>query len=316
MKFRFRKINTMYIKKGLLSATFILSMFNLYCQEYFDLAKVSYATTPNNDFDMGLPGSSIREWGLQLNLPIVLTEKSVLLTGFSGNSTLVGLDPALTKDTQLHALGISFGLNRTYSDTWSATYMVLPKISADFSHAFSKGFQLGLLTLISKKKSPQFTVRFGVYTNTEEYGLLIVPLLGGYYQSPDRRFEADLLLPATVDLNYRVGRKTRIGMNFDGLGTTYAIDTQNYGASYVQKSSNELFAYVRYPISKSLLLNFRTGYAFFRKYKVYNADDKVDFSIASIYFGDQRTPLNTPFKDGFIFKVDFIYRIYFDQVSK
>lgn len=287
----------------------------LYSQDYLDLARVSYAATPNYDFDNGSPGSSIREWGLNLNLPIVLNKKSVLLSGFNGNSTGVGLDPAVA-DTQLYALGFSVGLNQTYSDTWSATYMVLPKISSDFSHAFTTGFQLGVLALISKIKSPQLKHRFGVYTNTEEYGLLVVPLLGFYYKSPNERLVADVLLPVTVDLNYLVGTKTRVGMNFDGLGATYAIDDQSYRYSYVQKSSNELFAYVSHPLGRSLWVYLRTGYAFFRSYRVFDADEKVDFSISSIYFGDHRTQLNNSFKDGLIFKVDLVYRFFLPQKSK
>jgi len=300
------------LKNGLLASAVVISTFNLRGQEYFDLAKVSYASTPNYRFDDGQAGNSIQEVGLQLNVPFILNEKSVLLTGLTGHNTAVGLDPSTSMQTRLYMLGFSIGLNQTYSETWSATYMVLPKFSSDFSNSFDEGFQLGLLALINKKKSAQFKYAFGVYANTEQYGLLIVPLLGGYYQSQDQRFEANVLLPASVDLNYLVGNKTRVGMNFDGLGSTYAIDNQRFGASYVQKTSNELFGYARYPLTKSLLLHLRLGYAFFRSYKVYNADDKIDFSISSLYFGDDRILLNTPFKDGLIFKVDFVYRIYFD----
>jgi hypothetical protein len=298
-------------KKGLLTVVFLTITCHLCGQEYFDLAKITYATTPNNRFDDGQAGSTIQELGLQINLPIVLNEKSVLIAGLSGYSLATGIDPSIPRQTRLYAFGLSIGLNQTYSDTWSATYMVLPKFSSDFSNSFATGFQLGLLTLINKKKSARFKFTFGVYTNTEQYGLLIVPLLGGYYQSTDQRFEANVLLPASVDLNYLLGKKTQVGMNFDGLGSTYALENQTYGSGYVQKSSNELFAYTRYPLTKSLLLHLRMGYAFFRSYKVYGADDKIDFSISSIYFGDNRTILNAPFKDGLIFKVDFVYRIYF-----
>jgi hypothetical protein len=303
-------------KKGLLTMAFLTFSCCLCGQEYFDLAKISYATTPNNRFDDGQAGSTIEELGLQINLPIVLNEKSVLIAGLTGYRVATGIDPSINGKTRLFAAGVSVGLNQTYSDTWSATYMVLPKFSSDFSNSLATGFQLGLLTLINKKRSARFKYTFGVYTNTEQYGLLIVPLLGGYYQSADERFEANVLLPAAVDLNYLLGTKLRVGMNFDGLGSTYALDNQIYGSSYVQKSSNELFAYTRYPLTKSLLLHLRMGYAFFRSYKVYGTDDKIDFSISSIYFGDNRTLLNTPFKDGMIFKVDFVYRLYFDQVSK
>jgi len=73
-----------------------------------------------------------------------------------------------------------------------------------------------------------------------------------------------------------------------------------------------LFAFTRFQLDKSIFLKISAGYSFFRKFKVYDKNDKVDLSVASIYFGDDRTPINTKFKDGAIFKLELIYRIHFD----
>ena len=54
------------------------------------------------------------------------------------------------------------------------------------------------------------------------------------------------------------------------------------------------------------------GYAISRNYKVYDANDKIDLALSSIYFGDDRTQLNERFKDGSIFKVELFYRLHFD----
>ncbi len=282
-------------------------------QTYIDLAKLSYAVTPNNNFDNGQDGNPINEWNLQIDLPVVLDKKSVLITGFTGNSLNVGLDPSLSDGSQLYTLGIRLGMNQVYSDTWSATYLLLPKFSSDFSNGFRDGFQLGVATLFSKTYSKRLKFTFGVFTNTEEYGQLVVPLFGGYYLSPDNRFEATLLLPSVAEINYAVGTKIRLGMNFDGLGATYVLQDSNFSHAYVTKSSNEIFSYIRFPLTRSVLLNIKAGYSVFRSYKVYDRDDKVDLSLATIYIGDNRTVLNTGFKDNFIFKFDLIYRFHLEK---
>ena len=103
-------------------------------------------------------------------------------------------------------------------------------------------------------------------------------------------------------------------MKFDGLGTTYNLNDQNYSAdgAYVSKTSNELVSYLRYKLSKSLYIQTKVGYAFSRNYKVYDINDKIDLALSSFYFGDERTQLNERFKDGAIFKVELFYRLHFD----
>lgn len=301
-EFCIRSLPLLIVGTHLLWATPVLS------QSYIDLARLSYAITPNNDFDNGEEGTPINEWNLQIDLPLVLTEKSVLIAGFLGNSLNVGLDPSLPDGSQLYSLGMRLGINQVHSETWSATYLLIPKFSSDFSEGFSDGFQLGVAALFTKTRSKRLKYTFGLFTNTEEYGQLVVPLLGGYYLSQDSRFEATLLLPSVADINYSIGPKIKIGMNFDGLGATYVLHDPNYSRAYVTKGSNELFGYLRFPLTSSVLLNVKTGYSIFRSYKVFDREDKVDISLASVYIGDNRTVLNTGFKDNFIFKFDLIYR--------
>ena len=103
-------------------------------------------------------------------------------------------------------------------------------------------------------------------------------------------------------------------MRFDGLGTTYNLNEQNYAVNgaYVSKTSNELVSYLRFRLSNSIYLNSEVGYAISRNYKVFDADEKIDLALSSFYFGDNRTQLNERFKDGAIFKVSLLYRLHFD----
>jgi len=147
--------------------------------------------------------------------------------------------------------------------------------------------------------------RYGLYANTEKYGVIVVPIFGLYYVSSNKKFEADLNLPIIADINYRIRNKLWLGMQFDGLGTTYNLNEQSYSVNgaYVSKTSNELVSYLRFQLSKSVYLNTKIGYAISRNYELYDANDKIDLALTSFYFGDNRTQLNERFKDGAIFKV-------------
>ena len=135
-----------------------------------------------------------------------------------------------------------------------------------------------------------------------------------YYVSKNKTFEANLNLPITGDINYKIAAKSWVGLRFDGLGTTYYLYNKmnNSSDAYVSKTSNELISYLRFQLSKSLYLNTKIGYAISRNYKVFDANDKIDFALTAFYFGDNRTQLNTRFKDGAVFKMELFYRLHFD----
>ena len=299
--------------KYILSLLFSFTYLIIFSQNYIDVASFSYNNTPLNTFENSVEKTNIEEFGLLLNFPIVIDTKTTFLTGIIANKTTLKLDVGLSEETTLDAIGLKIGLNQRYSK-WSATYMVIPKLASDFSGSLnSKDFQIGLFTLFSYHKKENLKYKFGLYTNTDKYGPLVVPLVGLYYKSLNDKFETNLTLPIQVDINYTILNKTKVGVDFNGLSTSYNLHKSFYGANdtYVVKVSNELFTYLQYKIKKSFYIKTKLGYAVGRNYKVFDADDKVDVSLASIYFGDDRTQLNTNFKNGAIFKFELLYRINF-----
>ncbi len=281
-----------------------------HAQNYFEIAKVSYTNTPQNDFEISDAQTTVEELAMELNFPIVINEKTVLLTGLYAYKTKVKLD-ANVPNSNLNVLGFNVGVNTTFNDNWSATFMVFPKIASDELKITGKNMQLALLSLFTNKKRENLKYKYGIYANTENYGLIIVPIIGLYYVSANQKIEANLNLPIIADLNYKIDKKMWLGMKFDGLGTTYNLMDQSYSdnGAYVSKTSNELVSYLRFQLSKSLYINTKVGYAISRNYKVYDAKDKISFALTNIYFGDDRTQLNERFKDGAIFKIELLYRI-------
>jgi hypothetical protein len=192
-------------------------------------------------------------------------------------------------------------------------FVLLPSIASDFNVISKEDLQLGLLTLFTFKKKENLKYKLGFYTNTENYGPLFVPLLGLYYLSPNKKFESTLLLPGQADFNYQLAKKTALGINFDGMTSSYNIHESIYipKGQYVVRSSNELYTYLQFQLGKSLYAKTKLGYSISRTYKVFDNDDKVDLSLSSFYFGDDRTQLNSNFEKGLIFRAEFFYRIHF-----
>lgn len=283
-------------------------------QNYFDLSQVSYTNTPSNNFEASNGSTTIEELALELNFPVVINDRTIVLTGFYGNKTSLRLD-ANASTTTLNQLRLNIGLNRTFNDTWSGTFMVLPKIVSDKVSFKKDNLQLGFLSLFTKNKSNNLKYKYGLYMNSEEFGLLVVPILGLYYNSPNQKFETNLNLPIFADANYKIRNKTWVGVDFNGLGTSYNLTNQDYttSAAYVFKESNELASYLRFQLNRSLYLNATIGYAIGRNYEVYDSNDEVDWAFTAFYFGDDRIQLNEDFKDGVIFKIELLYRLHFEK---
>lgn len=282
-------------------------------QNYIDIARFNYGNTPQNTFENASEKTKVEEIGLQLTFPVVLNEKTVILTGFSADRSRLKLGPDFADHTSLHKVRLQLGLNQTHSEKWTGTYVLLPSVASDFEPVSKKDFQIGLLTLFTYKKRENLKYKIGFYGNTEKYGLLFAPLLGLYYLSPNQKFESTLLLPGQVDFNYQLAKKTALGMNFDGITSTYNLHETIYipKGQYVARSSNELYTYLQFQIGKSLVAKTKVGYAISRTYKVFNNDEKVDLSLGSFYFGDYRSSLNPNFEKGAIFKVELLYRVHF-----
>lgn len=285
----------------------LLFSVKVFSQDYIDIAKISYTISPNNSFENGENGTTMDEFNLQIDLPHVINERDALIFSLAGNVNNIGLHPDQRDNSHLTAINLRLGLNRQYNETWSGTYLVIPKITTDFSNGLKQGYQVGFVALVNQKKSPRLKYTYGIYTNTEEFGQLVVPLLGGYYMTKNGKWEFTALMPALFDINHKISPKTSLGINYEGIGTTYSIDNNFYKDSYVTRGVTQLYTYAQFKLTSSLFLRTKAGYEI-RSYRIFDEHDKVSLSLASIYFGDNRKQLNTELKNNFMFKFEFFYR--------
>lgn len=276
-------------------------------QKYIDLFKVDYAITPSNVFDSSKATTAVQEINGDLTIPISLSENVALLTGLTYEMTSASFDPNRSTES-LTGLTLKLGANIKHSSKWSGTYMFLPKISSDFIEISNQDVQFGAAVLMKYQKSDHLNFKFGVYGNRELFGPFIVPIFGFYYLNPSGKFEAKVLLPLAVDLNYSIKKEVRIGLNFKGQVRTYNINQPIAieKESYMARSTNDVYAYVQKGMKNGINIQFGFGRSIGRSYRMYS--EKVSLGMPLAYFGDNRKQLNSDFSDSWLFKVGATYR--------
>jgi hypothetical protein len=211
------------------------------------------------------------------------------------------------------SFALKAGFTWKHSDKWTGTYVFLPKVASDFKQPLArKDFQFGGIALLRYNHTSNLKYRFGIYGNTELFGPWVVPILGLYYLSPSKKFEANVTLPLTADMNYRLSPLFHVGANFFGLVRTYHLTegvASDTGTGYVARSTNELYAYLRLNLGKTSVIQLKVGGSLGRSYRVYYEKDQVGFGMPLAYFRDSRDALNVDFEDGLIGQVVYIYRV-------
>lgn len=293
-----------FIIKLFLSGSFAFS------QNYVDLLKVSASTTPNNTFDSSDVKTRINDVLVDLTVPVKINEGFSVLTGviYEDMQTKLFTDGIIKN---FGSTTVKLGFNKQLTEKWSTTVVALPKIASDYNSFTNKDFQVGGIALFKYKKRDNLNFKTGLYYNSELFGPLFVPMLGMYYQSPNKKFEANIMLPLQADVNYQVLPFMNVGINFNGQMRTYHLNnvTDANPSAYVAKSTNELFGYLKFNITKSISLQTKVGQSFGRSYKVYDSGDKVTCGFPATFIGHKPTQLNSNFSNGMIFQVTLLYRL-------
>jgi len=299
--------------KKLLFFLLLSSLFSN-AQEYVDLLKIGYGQTFNNDFEGTNKSTFVKFFDAGLILPVVINEKHVFITGadFSRNNLQLFPD---AEYTSLYSTNLKIGLASTFSEKWTSTLVLLPKIASDY-HAISGGdFYFGGFALIKFQKTEHLKYRFGIYASSEAFGLFTTPIIGWYYLSPNNRFEMDMSLPISADVSYSFG-STTLGVDYYGIGRSYNIHTKNELDMYVDLSSLEFASYIQFnAIEKSVLLRAKFGYSS-NNYEVYAEGDNIDVGVSAFSFGDDRTQLNPNISGGLFLKFEAIYRFHIKTEEK
>ena len=207
-------------------------------QEYVDLFKIAYGQTLKNEFKEVDESTTVNSFDSGLTLPIPINGNHAFITGFDFSFSRLQLFPE-AEFTNLFSTTLPIGLASKWSDKWSTTFVLLPKIASNYRSIVSDDFYLGAIALLKLKKNENLLFRFGFYGSQEAFGLFTTPIFGWYYNSPNNRFEMDISLPIAADINYKLGNTT-LGMDYFGIGRSYNVHYANAPTLYADLSSLEI----------------------------------------------------------------------------
>ena len=285
-----------------------------FSQEYVDLFRIGYGQTFNNNFEGADSSTYVKSFDAGFIFPVVLNENHALITGADFSRNNLQLFPE-AEFTSLYSTNLKLGMASTWSEKWSTTLVLLPKIASDYKNISGNDFYFGGFALLKLKKNENLKYRFGVYATQEAFGFFTTPILGWYYLSPNRRFEMDMSLPISADVSYKFGI-TSVGIDYFGIGRSYNVHYKHAPTVYADLSSLEFAGYLQFnALEESVLLRAKLGYSS-NNYEVYADGEKIDLGVSAFSFGDDRTQLNPSLDGGFFFKLEGIYRFHIRENSK
>ena len=305
--------NRTFILKKHIFLFFILPWIS-FSQEYVDLLRIGFGQTLKNNFEGVESSTKVKSFEAGFTFPIVITENHALITGADFSHNNLQLFPE-AEYTSLYSTNLKLGMASTWSEKWSTTIVLLPKIASDYKNISGDDFYFGGFALLKLKKNEKLKYRFGIYATQEAIGFFTTPILGWYYLSPNKRFEMDMSLPISADVSYKLGITT-IGVDYFGIGRSYNVHYENAATVYADLSSLEFAGYLQFNAFKeSVLLRAKLGYSS-NNYEVYSKGETIDLGVSAFSFGDDRTQLNPELNGGIFFKFEAIYRFHLGQNSE
>lgn len=313
----------------LIISIWTLVSLDVNAQDFYTIFNSEIEYSPNNSYTYE-PNNSVnlQENNTDLSLPIPRKNGDAFLFGIGAQKfrpTANFVDEPITKDTvysstyQFYRYRLQAGYSKKWSDDFSSVVILMGRASSDMLDGYSPDiYQYGGLVLFTKKRSDLITYKFGLYMNTEFFGLFIVPLFGVDWKMSDK-WRAFGVLPASMSLQYYMNKSFRTGLMFKAPTNTYRVSETSLEnpyedriSTYVHYQTNNLYLYLDCYITKSIVFTAKLGRTIFRGVRLYDSDDVFSFNISGIGFGGTRQPIPVPvyrdFSDGWLLNASIAYR--------
>jgi hypothetical protein len=286
---------------------------SLIAQKTFDLATISGRYGLPQSYDSVYSGKAT-ESGVSINLavPVEFSEKSMWYNSvnyFYWNvSDNEEMPVNIASPASIHGIILRTGLVQKFSGDQEIQILFVPRLMSDFQNINGDHYQFGGILMYKKKFSSKLTMGFGAMYNQELFGPYLVPLIDLDWQISER-WSITGLLPVYSKIKYKVNERLNLGLAHFGLITTYKLGAPEYAGDYIERQSIDVSFFTRYRLFGDIYVEGRIGQAISRSYTQYAADQKVDFSLPLIGFGDDRIAKNVNFKDGLIVELRLVYSI-------
>src|SRR5690554_3430575 len=121
------------IKLGKYFLVIFFLPFSAMAQNYVDVLKIGYGQTFQNEFKETESHTKISSFKTGITIPIPINENQALITGADFIYNDLKLFPG-TESTNLYSTSLTLGMASTWSERWSTTLVLLPKIASDLRH--------------------------------------------------------------------------------------------------------------------------------------------------------------------------------------
>lgn len=279
----------------------------IYAQDYLDVVKATYHTTTLGNVDND-EETDVGNANVEVYFPLPLTSDITLISGFTYENTRLGLNNSISR-TNLIMTRLNLGVKLDHGKKWSGTYVLLPKFASDFNGLGDNDFQMGGLALLEKRYSSKYSLKFGTYISSENFGTTLTPLIGLWYKSKNKKFYINATLPIRADANYSLTDHFSVGANLLTSVKSYNLSSDLTNGFYVQEESIRFSAFAAYGfLDDSLIVRGRVGLDT-TDYGLYAQGDDVGLQVLTFQVGgDDRTRLNSEFEAAPFVGIDLIFR--------
>ena len=249
---------------------------------------------------------------LNLTVPVPISKNTIWYNSFNHFYFNVDGDPAIPEGEinpiNLNGFILRTGLYQKFGNGKGIQLLFAPRYMSDLKNAKGNGIQLGGVFMYENIYNKDLTMSFGAMYNQEFFGPYVVPIVNVNWRISEKWFIKGLF-PVTLKVNYLANENMTIGFSHFGLVTSYYLGDTHYKGDYVERKSIDLSFFIRQKLVGNFYLEGKAGRTFGRSYSQYASDQKVDFSLPLIGFGDDRIAKNTTFNDGFFIELGVVYNI-------
>lgn len=295
--------------------TFFLSQ-GIYAQSSLDLVTLSGRYGFSQQAGEPIVGENSEYGGLiNIKVPIVFSEKTIWYNNATYVYSFVQSDATLGADiaNPINVSGIILqtGLVQTLNETQKIQLLFAPRFMSDFENITKDNWQFGGIALFENRYHENLMLRFGALYNTEQFGPSLTPLVHvEWIISP--KWSISGMLPIYAKVNYKVNENLTTGFSHFALITSYRLGNLAYENDYIERTSIDLTLFARQRMFDNIYIEGRFGYAVGRSYAQYAQDQKVDFRLMIINFGDNRVVKNEMMKGGPIANLRLVYNLPLD----
>jgi len=250
------------MKKRLWAACLIFSGCSIavHAQPYVDPLQVRYTYALRNNHSDATPYQHV--WAGS-DLPVKLKQNTYLL--LSPYYEYWRIDSASKQEQvpAVQAVVLPVGIIAPLNNKWVVSLNLIPRWNGEQANFSSDAFQFGGVAFAGYTKAPDKKLRFGLYMNSDFFGLFVIPLAGTSWKFNDRDFVFGLL-PGRLTWEHKLNKHLYTGLTFRAITSSYRL----HNGQYVRLDDNQLSAYLDLYATRHICFTLEPGYGIMRKLRL------------------------------------------------